>query len=212
MAGDAVMAGIAPQLPAGEFDLLYADPGLVFQGWSHKGEDRSPQHHYRCEPVDVICGLPVASIASVDAILAIWAYGPRLPDTLSIIVAWGFTYVAKGFCWEKVTRTGQPRMGLGHTTRKVTEDCLLARRGKGLKRCDRGVSELIRAPRREPGRKPEEVRHRLERLYGGDVRRIELFARGKAPDGWTFWGDQAEPNSGLHSHLSTAEAWLEGVS
>jgi N6-adenosine-specific RNA methylase IME4 len=203
------MTGAAtPPLPAGPFDLVYADPGLVFQTWSQKGEGRSPQRHYRCEPVDVIRGLQISSIVASDAVLAIWVYGPRLPDTLAIIAAWGFTYVAKGFCWEKITHTGQPRMGLGHTTRKVTEDCLLARRGKGLRRCDRGVSELIRAPRREPGRKPEEVRHRLERLYG-DIRRIELFARGRAPDGWTFWGDQAEPNSGLHSDLSTPVPWVE---
>jgi N6-adenosine-specific RNA methylase IME4 len=205
------MAGlVTPPLPPGPFDLLYADPGLIFSGWSCKGEHRSPQRHYRCEPVDVVCDLPIAKIAAPDSILAIWVYGPRLLDTLAIITAWGFIYVGKGFCWEKITRTGQPRMGLGHTTRKVTEDCLLAKRGRGLKRCDRGVSELIRALRREPGRKPDEARHRLERLYG-DVRRIELFARGTAPAGWTFWGDQAVRDHDRHCDLLTQIPWTEAA-
>lgn len=88
----------------------------------------------------------------------------------------------------------------------IPENIRLAKRGKGLPRRDAGVLDVVFAPRlKPPGRKPEEVRHRLERLYG-DVRRIELFARGKAPNGWAIWGDQAAPDSGLHRDLSTVTA------
>lgn len=138
---------ITPPLPPGPFDLIYADPALFFRGWSRKGEGRSPQQHYRREPVKTVCQIPVESIAAPNSVL-----------------------------------------------------------------CDRGVSELVRAPRLKPsGTKPSEIRHYLERLYG-DVRRVELFARGEEPLGWTFWGDQAGADRGRHRHLSTAEVRRVGVS
>jgi N6-adenosine-specific RNA methylase IME4 len=184
-----------PPLPPGPFDLVYADPGLFFQGWSKKGEGRSPQRHYRCEPVDAVCALPVASIMAPNSILAIWVYGPRALDTLKIISAWGCEFTAIGFVWVKINGQGQPLMGLGHTTRKASEIVLLAKCGKGLPRVDAGVLDVVFTPRLKPtGRKPEEVRHRLERLYG-DCRRLELYARGETPSGWTFWGDQARPGA-----------------
>ena len=37
-------------------------------------------------------------------------------------------------------------------------------------------------------KKPDEVRHRIERLMG-DVPRVELFARQYSP-GWDVWGNQ----------------------
>ena len=48
-------------------------------------------------------------------------------------------------------------------------------------------------------------------MTGAVTRQIELFARGVAPPGWTFWGDQADPDRGLHRHLSTAIPWMEAV-
>lgn len=179
---------MSPPLPPGVFDLLYADPPLYFRGWSKKGEGRSPQRHYRCPPFDELLALPVADIAARDSVLAIWVYGPRLRDTLRLIEAWGFTYKSEGFVWVKVDKQGQPRMGGGLSTRKEAESLWLASRGKGLRRVDAGVRQLIFAPRGEHSEKPDEAARRLERLYG-PVRSIELFAR-KRRFGWTAWGDE----------------------
>ena len=41
----------------------------------------------------------------------------------------------------------------------------------------------------EHSKKPEEARNRIVRLMG-DVPRIELFARSRAP-GWDVWGNEA---------------------
>jgi N6-adenosine-specific RNA methylase IME4 len=65
---------------------------------------------------------------------------------------------------------------------------LLAIRGAGLKRVDRGVPQAILAPRGKHSEKPEAAMAALERLFG-DVRRLELFAR-RYRDGWTCWGNQ----------------------
>lgn len=175
-------------LPVGPFDLIYADPPLHWTGWSEKGEGRSPQRKYRCPPMSELIALPVASIAAPNSVLATWVYGPRLPDTLTLISAWGFSYRGNGFVWVKIDSRGRPRMGCGFGTRKESETLWLASRGKGLRRLDKGVREVIFAPRREHSRKPDEVAERLERLYG-PMRRIELFARERRP-GWTAWGDE----------------------
>ena len=175
-------------LPAGPFDLIYCDPPLHFNGWSVKGEGRSPQRKYRCMPLPELIALPITAIAAPNSILAVWVYGPRLPDTLSLIEHWGFVYRSSGFVWVKIAKDGKPRMGCGFGTRKESECLWLASRGKGLQRRDKAVREVILAPRREHSAKPPEAAARLERLYG-DVRRVELFAR-QHRDGWTCWGNQ----------------------
>ena len=176
-------------LPAGPFDLVYADPPLHFETWSDQGQGRSPSRHYAMMTKPELCQLPIAQLAARDSILAIWVYGPRLPDTLTLIEAWGCKYVAIGLTWIKTTTNGSKLVfGTGHYTRKGSETLLLAKRGQGLARKDRGVSEVILAPRREHSRKPDEAAWALERLFG-PVRRLELFARTERP-GWTAWGDQ----------------------
>lgn len=86
----------------------------------------------------------------------------------------------------------QTRMGLGNYSRSNSESCLVAVRGKGLERLDAAVKQMIYAPIGEHSAKPEEARHRLERLYG-DVPRIELFSRSAAP-GWHHWGNENPRN------------------
>jgi site-specific DNA-methyltransferase (adenine-specific) len=47
---------------------------------------------------------------------------------------------------------------------------------------------LVIAQRTQHSQKPNEVRKRIEDLFG-DLPRIELFAREKT-DGWDVWGDE----------------------
>jgi N6-adenosine-specific RNA methylase IME4 len=175
-------------LPDGPFDLIYADPPLHFATWSDKGEGRSPNRHYATMTMPQLCELPIAEHAARDSILALWVYRPRLPDTLALIEAWGFGFRSIGLVWVKTTQAGRVHFGTGYYTRKASEILLLATRGKGLRRCDRAVRDVILAPRREHSRKPDEAAWALERLFG-PVRRIELFARTVRP-GWEAWGDQ----------------------
>jgi N6-adenosine-specific RNA methylase IME4 len=77
---------------------------------------------------------------------------------------------------------------MGYYTRQQTELCLLATRGKPAVR-DRGVRQLIIAPRREHSRKPDEQYERIERLVDGPY--LEMFARQKWP-GWDSWGNEVE--------------------
>jgi N6-adenosine-specific RNA methylase IME4 len=84
--------------------------------------------------------------------------------------------------------------GLGYYTRANPEQCLLATRGKGLKRKARNVPRLIVAPRGRHSEKPVEAYRRIERLFG-NVSRVELFARCRRA-GWDAFGNQVEGSMG----------------
>ena len=78
--------------------------------------------------------------------------------------------------------------GMGYYTRSNAEYCLIATKGKGLKRKSRSVSSVIMTPIEEHSKKPDEIRKRIESLFG-DLPRIELFARQYA-EGWDCWGNE----------------------
>jgi N6-adenosine-specific RNA methylase IME4 len=171
----------------GGFPGILADPGIAFKTRSPKGEGRTPQHHYRCEPLECLEALPVATIAAKDAFLFLWT-PPRSVDlTVPLMKAWGFKFSGLAFSWPKLNKSGVGWfMGGGYGTRHNVELCWLGRRGNP-KRLSKGVRELIVAPRREHSRKPDEQYERIESLCAGP--RVELFARQRWP-GWWAWGDQ----------------------
>ena len=74
--------------------------------------------------------------------------------------------------------------GLGYWTRANPEQCLLATRGSPHRKA-KDVRRLVVDYRREHSRKPDRVRHGIERLVEGPY--LELFARESAP-GWSAWG------------------------
>ncbi len=168
--------------------------------------DRTPrggaEKHYRTLPLKEIAsfkvnGTLVGDLAAPDCALFLWATWPLLVEALYVIRRWGFDYKGCAFTWVKTTQAGKPAMGLGRMTRGNTEPCLFATRGKP-KRVDAGVhqvvlddtlaEEAVFAPRGPHSAKPPEVRDRIVRLLG-DVPRLELFARDRAP-GWHAFGNE----------------------
>jgi site-specific DNA-methyltransferase (adenine-specific) len=105
--------------------------------------------------------------------------------------SWGFTYKTVAFTWIKINKDGLPFVGLGHHTRGNAELVLLGVRGKGVSRVDRGVSQIVMEQRGKHSQKPEVVQDKIERLYGPDVSKVELFARRERP-GWVCWGDELD--------------------
>ena len=106
----------------------------------------------------------------------LWTTWPHLLQALEIMAAWGFDYSSGGFVWVKLRRgfrkdllgilPSDISMGLGYTTRKASEPCLLGRRGSpGRLRND--VRDVILAPVREHSRKPDEFYQRVEQFAPG---------------------------------------------
>lgn len=172
-----------------KYPVIIADPPWSHRVYSHKGKGRSPEAYYDTMSDDDIMSLPVADWAEPNSILFIWGQSEKLDVTLDVIKAWGFKFKTKAFTWVKISkrRAGNiPAMGLGHWTRKATEDCWLATRGSP-KRVDAGVCDVIHAIRGQHSEKPELSREKIERLVAGPY--LELFSRSSRP-GWTAWGNQ----------------------
>jgi len=205
MGGRPTSEGGVSDLPsvAGGFRCILADPPWHFRAWADHAlgfqSSRDPQRHYRVLGLGDICAMPVKAAAARDCHLFLWATGPCLPKAFAVIEAWGFRYSGVAFVWVKLKRSyrvnqlrflplveADLHVGLGLTTRKNAEFCLLARRG-GARRLAKDVREIILAPVREHSRKPDEAYERIERYCDGP--RLELFARHRRP-GWAAWGDQ----------------------
>lgn len=179
------------------YHLIYADPPWDFKVRSPKGEGRSAKRHYDVMTFKDILALPVEKLARKDSVLLMWATDPFLEKAFEVIHAWGYKYATVGFYWVKLNPNPGPDMfpryfmGTGYYTRANPEQCLLATRGSGLLRMDKGVRKLIVSERREHSRKPDEVYERIDRLFGTAITKLELFARQRAP-GWDVFGDEVE--------------------
>lgn len=187
-------------LPRQHFSVITADPPWHHSSRSAKGQTRrSPSFHYPTMKLADIAAMPVASLAQTDCHLFIWVPGPHLVAGLHIpiIKAWGFKPTAMGFVWGKLN----PRqanalfltescfsIGMGYTTRKNAEFCVIGRRGNP-QRISKKVFELIIAARREHSRKPDEFYRRVQHYAHGPY--LELFAREQRP-GWTAWGNETD--------------------
>jgi N6-adenosine-specific RNA methylase IME4 len=182
-------------LQRNHYKAVLCDPPWYFRSYTGFVSDRDPRGHYNVLTRDQIMALPVRDIAAPDCHLFLWVTGPCLPQAFDIIEAWGFKYSGVAFTWIKLKPGTDPERfyaddfhtGLGFTTRKNSEQCLLARRGNA-KRVSKSVRELIISPRREHSRKPDEIHERIEEYCAGPY--VELFAR-SSRKGWRTWGAEA---------------------
>ncbi|WP_245273350.1 MT-A70 family methyltransferase [Phyllobacterium sp. UNC302MFCol5.2] len=176
--------------------VIYADPPWPFEVYSGKGKQRSADRHYDTQSLASIMALgpTVKNLAANDCALFLWAVSPELRGAHKVIESWGFTYKTVGFVWVKTTQEGEPATGMGYWTRSNVEHCLLATRGSPSRQ-DKGVAQVLMAPRGEHSAKPEEVASRIERLVNGPY--IELYARSRRA-GWQVWGDEVPLVKGTH--------------
>jgi N6-adenosine-specific RNA methylase IME4 len=188
----------------GPYRVLLADPPWRFKNWSmaemakhgEKWARRNGRSPYVVMTTGDICKMPIGELGAKDSVMLLWGTYPKWDDARAVMAAWGYEYKTIAFTWVKQNPSGVGwHFGLGYHTRQNPEVVLLGTRGKGIKRCDNTVANLVIWPRGEHSAKPPIVRGRIERLYG-DVPRLELFARERVPD-WAAWGNEIEPDPGL---------------
>lgn len=184
---------------ARKYNIIYADPP-----WQYKfpGTRAEKTDDYQTMKTKDICELNIKKIADDDAILFLWIIWTKLSDALEVIKAWGFEYKTVAFVWVKTNKNTATEQfsflptdsfdsfwGMGMWTRSNTEVCLLATKGKPIRK-SASVHQLIYSPLQGHSKKPDETRERIIELMG-DLPRVELFARQKT-DGWDVWGNQVE--------------------
>ena len=172
--------------PNKKYACILADPPWKFKTYSAKGiTAKGAEGQYPCMTLDEIQRLPVASIADKDCFLFLWATFPMLPEALSVMAAWGFTYKT-GAAWIKRTKNGKTAFGTGYIFRSATELLIVGTRGKP-RVLNRSTRNVIHGVVREHSRKPDSQYEMIESLCSGE--RIELFARQNV-SGWDCWGNE----------------------
>lgn len=170
-------------LPQGPFGAILCDPPWSFR--TYGGKDLAPtqgKQPYNVMSLADLKALTVGDVAARDCIMFMWTVSHLQDEATDLARSWGFAPKSVAFVWDK------GRIGMGYWTRQEVEICKLYTRGKP-KRKSNGVRQLIRAPRREHSRKPDEQYDRIERLVDGPY--LELFARQAWP-GWVAWGNQTD--------------------
>jgi N6-adenosine-specific RNA methylase IME4 len=165
------------------YPVVYCDPPWRYENPPIGATNRAIENHYPTMGLDSICALPVAQLATDDAVLFLWATAPKLAECLKVLEAWGFVY-RTNLVWVK------DRIGLGYHVRNQHELLLIAKRGDipPPEPFNRPASVLT-APRREHSRKPDEAYALIERMYP-ELPKIELFAR-HSRGGWSSWGNES---------------------
>ena len=171
------------------YPVIYADPPWRYENPPMGGTNRSIENHYPTMLLEEICALPVAELATDDAILYLWATAPKLVECLQVLDAWGFEYRTH-VVWDK------EKIGMGYHARNQHELLLIGRRGNfPAPAPGTQPPSVIRAPRSKHSVKPNEFYLIINRMYP-DLEKIELFYRADsekppAPGKWTGWGNQS---------------------
>lgn len=183
--------------PKKKYNIIYVDPPWNRDSQFGSEKKRGNLPYFPLMTMEDIKSLPVNNLAADNCVLFLWIIDMWLFKAEEVINSWGFKYITVGFTWVKETVTGKDVFGVGSWTRKNTEICLLAKKGRP-QRADPRIRQLQRHMRRGPCRKPDEIRNEIVRLCG-DLPRIELFARppkkslfrGTSWEGWDVWGNEA---------------------
>ena len=182
-----------------KYNIIYADPPWKFSNSVYQDNGRCNRflgEQYQSMTIAQLKELNISSISSDDCALFLWTTDLHLPKCFELFEHWGFKYKTIVFIWVKKTDNGKTCANLGAWTMKNAEICLLATKGNMFnKRKMKNIFQLVEAKRTKHSKKPNEVRIRIENLFG-DLPRIELFAREKT-EGWDVWGNEVESNINL---------------
>ena len=186
------------------FDIVYADPPWPYYGSPDKMA--AAGKHYSLLTLTEIARMekPLARITSPSAALFLWSTSSRLPDAVSTLKTWGFHFRGVAFVWVKIAKVGGhiiSGQGVPPTAVKPNAEFVLfgtrQETGRPFPLLDASIGQVVLATRGKHSKKPDEIRTRIERIYG-DRPRLELFARDSYP-GWTSSGlesDGADYRSG----------------
>lgn len=166
------------------YPIIYADPPWRYENPPMGGTNRSIENHYPTMTLEEICALPVAELATEDALLYLWATAPKLAECMKVIEAWGFEY-RTNLVWDKEV------IGMGYHARNQHEILLVAKRGEiPPPEAGKQPASVHRERRGDHSAKPTFYYEMIEAAYP-QLPKIELFCRSPR-DGWAVWGNQSE--------------------
>ena len=159
------------------YATIVADPPWRFRapGASPKGD---ATRHYSTLSIPELCSLEVASLATENAHLWLWALNGMMEEAHQVVRAWGFSALTM-VTWCK------PGPGVGYYLRNNTEHAILASRGRPMTPEHVPLSTWYQWPRTQHSVKPAGFLDLVEQVSPGPY--VELFAR-QGRLGWDTWG------------------------
>ena len=152
------------------YPIIYADPPWRYENPPMGGGNRSIENHYPTMTLEEIIALPVAKLATDDALLYLWATAPKLAECIDVLRAWGFEYRTNGV-WDKEL------FGMGYHFRNQHELLLVAKRGEiPPPLAGEQPGSVYRERREDHSVKPDFYYEMIEAAYP-QLQKIELFAR-----------------------------------
>ena len=187
------------KLPNKKYNIIYADPPWHYGSKSAvnntTGSAIKPlSDHYSTMSLQELKNMPIKNMTKDHAACFMWVTDSHIDEALEVLRSWGFAYKTIAFNWVKTTSKGNYCKNVAPWTMKSSEICLLGIKGRMTKyKQANNIESLVIAQRTQHSQKPNEVRKRIENLFG-DLPRIELFARETA-EGWDSWGNEVDENS-----------------
>ena len=176
-----------------KYNIIYADPPWQYGSKSavnnsNGSEIKKLSEHYNSMTIDDIKSIDIKGITEDDACCFMWVTDSHLKEGIEVMESWGFKYKTVAFVWVKTTNKGNYCKNVAPWTLKSTELCLFGTKGTMTKyKKNNSIESLVFAERFKHSQKPEEVRSRIESLFG-DLPKLELFAR-SGREGWTTVGN-----------------------
>jgi N6-adenosine-specific RNA methylase IME4 len=183
-----------------KFDLVYID-----FPWKYNARNNSEtkfgtgMHKYNGMSIEEIKSLPIQDICAENCVIVAWAVGAKMDeffDWQRHMTQFGFRYATQIFSWLKVSKEGKPRSLPGYYSLSNVETAFLLVRGsvpvvkKGNKQVllDEIDEELWQSECLKPhSKKPIEIRHRLDSIFGSNIDKLELFSRQSKKFDEYFW-------------------------
>lgn len=181
-------------LPAGQWDIVLADPPWSYYGSQNKWGAASK--FYTTLSDQDLLNLPMKNLMNKKSICFLWVTSPKLNLGIKCISNWGLHYRGVAFVWIKSKKDGTPvkAQGVRASITKPTSEFVLAasltKTGRPLPINDESVPQVVLSPKQEHSVKPDLVQEYIERMYPNNSK-IELFAR-RQRIGWTCWGDECD--------------------
>ena len=167
------------QKPDGLFDVIAIDPPWNY-GTSFDADGRRVANPYPEMTQDQLKAIEIP--AKDNCVMFLWTTQKFIWDAKELLDTWGFTYRSM-IVWDK------EKIGMGDLIRMQCEFCLIGIKGSPVFKDNHSVRDIIREPRREHSRKPEEFYRIVDSLCAG--RKLDFFSR-EERTGWFSYGNDTK--------------------
>ena len=165
--------------PDGLFDVIAIDPPWNY-GTSFDADGRRVANPYPEMTQEQLKALEIP--AKDNCVMFLWTTQKFIWDAKELLDTWGFTYRSM-IVWDK------EKIGMGDLIRMQCEFCLVGIKGSPAFKDNHSVRDIIREPRREHSRKPEEFYRIVDDLCAG--RKLDFFSR-EERTGWFSYGNDTK--------------------